>query len=161
AGWSCQPRDFLLPNRWAVPVCECRSSCARFGLPDKRISQLFCQLASLAGGLKARRVARVQKRNSRGDSMLSRPSAPETKILLPFYRISGYHYQVPLPSEGRFAIVTNAGSGMRWMLAARATSAALADGESVWSWHPWAGAKCAGDDPRATVTKRSWTPGRA
>jgi len=36
-----------------------------------------------------------------------------------------------------------------------------ADGEDVWSWHPWAGAKFAGDDLRATVTKRSWTPGRA
>jgi hypothetical protein len=23
----------------------------------------------------------------------------------------------------------------------------IADGEGVWSWHPWAGAKVAGDDP--------------
>ena len=37
----------------------------------------------------------------------------------------------------------------------------LADDEGVWSWHPWAGAKRADDDPRATVTKKSWTPGRA
>ena len=34
--------------------------------------------------------------------------------------------------------------------------------ESVWSWHPWAGAKSAGMTcSQATVTKRSWTPGRA
>jgi hypothetical protein len=31
--------------------------------------------------------------------------------------------------------------------AARATSAADADDEIVWSWRPWAGAKVAGDDP--------------
>jgi hypothetical protein len=30
---------------------------------------------------------------------------------------------------------------------ARATSAAEADGQVVWSWRPWAGAKFAGDDP--------------
>jgi hypothetical protein len=36
-----------------------------------------------------------------------------------------------------------------------------ADGEDVWSWHPWAGAKLAGDDLPATVTMRSRTPGRA
>jgi hypothetical protein len=40
-------------------------------------------------------------------------------------------------------------------------SAFAADGEIVWSWHPWAGAKCAEDDWRATVTMRSRTPGRA
>jgi hypothetical protein len=35
------------------------------------------------------------------------------------------------------------------------------DGQVVWFWRPWAGAKLADDDPQATVTKRSWTPGRA
>src|ERR1700752_4008356 len=42
-----------------------------------------------------------------------------------------------------------------------ADDGAAADGKGVWSWHPWAGAKRAGDYPRATVTLRSWTPGRA
>jgi hypothetical protein len=45
--------------------------------------------------------------------------------------------------------------------AARATSAAEADGEVVWFWRPLAGVKRAEDDPQATVTKKSWTPGRA
>ena len=36
-----------------------------------------------------------------------------------------------------------------------------ADGEGVWSWHPWAGVKFADGNSQATVTKRSWTPGRA
>ena len=36
----------------------------------------------------------------------------------------------------------------------RATSAVDADGEGVWSWHPWAGAKPV-DDLQATVTKKS------
>jgi hypothetical protein len=47
----------------------------------------------------------------------------------------------PGPQEGRFAIVTSVGRGMRWTLAARAASAAEVDGEIVWSWRPWAGAK--------------------
>jgi hypothetical protein len=44
---------------------------------------------------------------------------------------------------------------------ARATSAAIADGEIVWSCRPWAGAKSVDDDRQATVTMRSRTPGRA
>jgi hypothetical protein len=38
-----------------------------------------------------------------------------------------------LDNEGRFAIVTNVGCGMRWTLWRRKTSAADADGEVVWS----------------------------
>jgi hypothetical protein len=34
--------------------------------------------------------------------------------------------------EGRFAIVTNVGCGMRWTLWRRKTGAAQADGEVVW-----------------------------
>jgi hypothetical protein len=60
--------------------------------------------------------------------------------------------------EGRVAIVTNVrrdamdGSHSQ-------TCDVDADGEVVWSWRPLAGAKPAGDDLQATVTKRSWTPG--
>jgi hypothetical protein len=36
-------------------------------------------------------------------------------------------------TEGRFAVVTNVGCGMRWTRAALSTSARLADGEVVWS----------------------------
>src|SRR6516225_10530269 len=50
---------------------------------------------------------------------------------------------------------------MRWTLLASSDVRSHADGKVVWSWRPWAGAKSAGDDPQATVTKRSWTPGRA
>ena len=39
---------------------------------------------------------------------------------------------VPLPQEGRFAVVTDVGSGMRWTRAARETNAPNADGEVVW-----------------------------
>jgi hypothetical protein len=39
----------------------------------------------------------------------------------------------PAPQEGRFAIVTDVGSGMRWTLVARKTSATAADGKVVWS----------------------------
>ena len=71
-----------------------------------------------------------------------------------------------LDDEGRIAIVTACGA--RDAMDARERSASfradercLADGEGVWSWHPWAGAKHAGDDPQATVTNKSRTPGRA
>jgi hypothetical protein len=62
----------------------------------------------------------------------------------------------PVPSEGRFAIVIDVGSGMRWTRQRRARAgiagqalhgpvsgrrarrrtAHVADGEVVWSWHP-------------------------
>jgi hypothetical protein len=41
--------------------------------------------------------------------------------------------------EGRFAIVTDVGCGMRWTRALRETSAADADGKVVWSWPPTLG----------------------
>jgi hypothetical protein len=50
---------------------------------------------------------------------------------------------------------------MRWTRSCRQTCDMDTDSKGVWSWHPWAGAKHAGDDQQATVTKRSWTPGRA
>ena len=48
------------------------------------------------------------------------------------------------PQEGRFAIVTDVGRGMRWTRAARLTNRADADGKAVWSWRPDAGVKLAG-----------------
>ena len=39
----------------------------------------------------------------------------------------------PVPQEGRFAVVTNVGYGMRWTPWRRQTSGAVADGEVVWS----------------------------
>jgi hypothetical protein len=40
---------------------------------------------------------------------------------------------VPHPHEGRFAVVTNVGCGMRWTLMVLLTRAPEADGEVVWS----------------------------
>jgi len=40
---------------------------------------------------------------------------------------------VPLLNEGRFAIVTDVRSGMRWTPIVLKTRALLADGEGVWS----------------------------
>ena len=48
---------------------------------------------------------------------------------------------VPPPLEGRIAIVTDVGSGMRWTRWCRRTSDANADGKGVWSRHPDAGVK--------------------
>ena len=51
--------------------------------------------------------------------------------------------KLPSRNEGRFAIVTNVGYGMRWTRVAHKTNAPLADGEIVWSWHLDADAKLA------------------
>ena len=52
--------------------------------------------------------------------------------------------RIPPRQEGRFAVVTDVGSGMRWTLwLRRKTSAAEADGEVVWFWRSEAGAKVA------------------
>ncbi len=59
--------------------------------------------------------------------------------------------------EGRLAIVTDVGSGMRWTHIAERNSFArtngvCADGEVVWSWRPDAGAKSCGTCP----ARRRW-----
>jgi hypothetical protein len=58
---------------------------------------------------------------------------------------------VPPPSEGRIAIVTDVGSGMRWTPRDRKTSETGADGEIVWSWRPDAGVKLC-----ETFIERRW-----
>jgi hypothetical protein len=59
-----------------------------------------------------------------------------------------------LDPEGRFAVVTNAGCGMRWTCLAQLTNAADTDGEGVWSWSPDAEIKFVDDDRQATVAKK-------
>jgi hypothetical protein len=70
---------------------------------------------------------------------------------------------IPPQSEGRIAIVTDVGSGMRWTRWCRQTSDVDADGEVVWSWRPLAGVKLATMlcIVPMTVTQTSRTPGRA
>jgi hypothetical protein len=54
----------------------------------------------------------------------------------------------PVSQEGRIAIVTDVGYGMRWTRSAGRNHCAderrFADGEVVWSWRPDAGAKFRG-----------------
>src|SRR5262249_19371504 len=68
-----------------------------------------------------------------------------------------------LRKEGRIAIVTNVGSGMRWTPHVIRRMTLRADGKAVWSWRPLAGVKLATMVRVApmTVTKKSRTPGRA
>ena len=69
---------------------------------------------------------------------------------------------VPPPQEGRIAIVTDVGSGMRWTRMRRKTSGAIADGEGVWSWRPDAGAKFLRSKLlRDDGGKKARSPGRA
>jgi hypothetical protein len=57
------------------------------------------------------------------------------------------------PTEGRFAIVTDAGRDAV-DAAALVTSSANADGKAVWSWRPDAGAKCRGVFRDTTVARK-------
>ena len=60
-------------------------------------------------------------------------------------QISGTSCAVSCPQEGRFAIVTNVGCGMRWTLWCQAIFSpdenAKAYGQVVWSWRRDAGVK--------------------
>jgi hypothetical protein len=62
-------------------------------------------------------------------------SSPVCKNILIFRRPkSVYKSRRPRPTQqGRFAIVTNVGRGMRWTRMVLLTRAPLADGEVVWS----------------------------
>jgi hypothetical protein len=51
--------------------------------------------------------------------------------------------------------------GMQWTRVCLQTNGTSACGKGVWSWRPWAGVKPCKTFCKATVTKRSWTPGRA
>jgi hypothetical protein len=72
-----------------------------------------------------------------------------------------YKRTVPARIEGRIAIVTDVGHGMRWTQMARETNAPSAYGKAKWSWHPDAGVKLAGDlasdgDNKARSPGRAW-----
>jgi hypothetical protein len=69
--------------------------------------------------------------------------------------------QGPASPEGRFAIVTNVGRGMRWTLWRGETNAHEADGEVVWSSHPDADVKLAEVFPLAMVARKPGSPRRA
>ena len=87
----------------------------------------------------------------------SKSQAPNSKIFCfsetPNQR---YHSRVSCPQEGRFAIVTDVGRGMRWTSWRQAIFSpdeiAKAYGQVVWSWRRDAGVKLAGSIPPATVT---------
>jgi hypothetical protein len=72
------------------------------------------------------------------------------------------HLRVPPPQEGRVAVVTHVGSGMRWTRRRRKTGGAEAVGEIVWSWRPDAGAKFSRKRFRESDGgKRARSPGRS
>jgi hypothetical protein len=65
---------------------------------------------------------------------LNRLSSPSRKNILIFRNSkSVYIHGHPVPQEGRFAVVTDVGGGMRWTRMVLLTRAPEADGEVVWS----------------------------
>jgi len=80
--------------------------------------------------------------------------------------VPNQRHLAPYPASTRGAlrpIVTKRGAGCDGRGGAARRAATVADGEVVWSWRPLAGVKLATMLCIApmTVTKRSWTPGRA
>jgi len=60
-------------------------------------------------------------------------SSPRAKISLSENQKLWFLPAVSFPQEGRFAVVTDVESGMRWTQWCRETSDTEADGEGVWS----------------------------
>ena len=87
---------------------------------------------------------------------ICRRASPLRKI-----RINATSSAIPPRQEGRTRRHERE-AGMRWTwIVSLDVAIRDADGKVVWSWRPWAGAKLCGMACEATVTKRSWTPGRA
>jgi hypothetical protein len=65
---------------------------------------------------------------------LDRLSSPSRKNILIFRNSkSVYIHGHPASQEGRFAVVTDVGCGMRWTRQCHTTNDMAADGEVVWS----------------------------
>jgi hypothetical protein len=61
-------------------------------------------------------------------------SSPFNKNILIFRNSkSVYIHGHPVPQEGRFAVVTDVGGGMRWTRMVLLTNGTQADGKVVWS----------------------------
>jgi hypothetical protein len=72
------------------------------------------------------------------------------------------HSSRPASSKRGVRVVTIRGSGMRWTRLWQLTSAAIADGEVVWSWHPGADAKSrCFDEYRGRRGQERRSPGRS
>jgi hypothetical protein len=65
------------------------------------------------------------------------------------------------PQEGRVATVTSVGLECDGRGSCCRTGNRDADGEGVWSWHPWAGAKPSGESLQATVTNKVMDTGES
>src|SRR6516162_10295161 len=68
---------------------------------------------------------------------------------------------VPLSQKGRFAIVTNVGSGMRWTRQRVRRARLKRTAKSCGPGAPGLALSLQNDDLQMTVTKKSWTPRRA
>jgi hypothetical protein len=128
----------------SVRSCRCRIACSGFRLPKSRARKIeFHEV--------------IQCRSS--------PQIPCPKIPLYENQKTCICCGIPRPHEGRFAIVTDVGRGMRWTQESwaqslRKTTGALADGEIVWSWPPDAEAKLAARSA-GDGGKKARSPGRS
>ena len=75
-------------------------------------------------------------------------------------QITSIFSPIPPPQEGRIAIVTDVGSGMRWTRRFTRRVGLSADGKDVWSWRPDADAKVV-ERSANDGGKRARSPGRA
>ena len=113
-----------------------------------------CRMLLAPPGLRGRRAqhgchAQIARRANMSQESALAPSGKSRALFRASRRLE----------EGRFAIVTNVGSGMRWTQWCRSvrvapTNDAKAYGEVVWSWRPDAGAKLCGMIHKATGARK-------
>ena len=105
-------------------------------------------------------------------SDLGGPVPNAKKFRFPFRSIRWQFRRIPPRSEGRCASSRTLSAGCDGRGGIVGRTMLCADGEVVWFWHPLAGAKSRGVamsalagptrcNLQATVTNKSWTPGRA
>jgi len=105
---------------------------------------LYPSLRALLRLVRKRKLA-LRPATKRPAGQITRKTVkPSAKNIL-LFRNNKSDYILIIPSDERGGSRSSRTcGGMRWTRRRRMTSAVVADGESVWSWHPEAGVKFAG-----------------
>ncbi len=147
-----------------IPAHACRVDRKQY-VPNS--CDLYCR-RTVGRGVSAGRVGLCPTANLRIAAMRQLPVVPVCRGLITCVvgQITSTFPRIRARQEGRFAIVTNVGSEMRW---ARRSAAWFrpggrterCDGEIVWSWPPGAEVKWTGMMTRSRWGQSSRSPRRA
>jgi hypothetical protein len=140
-GRACRVRKYVL-NDWLNRKLN-RPDFLRSGTLDwpttgKSLAR-FPDRAALAKSFRRAKSLRRKTKFASRINPVRRAGLEREEVSLPFFRNSWLSAPILLPQEGRIAIVTDVGSGMRWTQQLHQTSVVAADGKGAWSWSPDAG----------------------